>query len=83
MRKFEWQWSSSEFTFRGREYLDTEGGDCITMKQHAMSLEGVKLSKARKKHLKDPLAEGEAGELLRCSGEFGWLARQLRLDLAL
>ncbi|CAK0861813.1 unnamed protein product [Prorocentrum cordatum] len=79
---FQWKWSELPFTFRGRELSSDPRGFLVKMVNYATSLKPIKIPAARRKQLQEDLNEDEAKELLRVSGEIGWLGRQCRLDLA-
>ncbi|CAK0841114.1 unnamed protein product [Prorocentrum cordatum] len=80
---FQWMWSELPFTFHGRELSSDPRGIVVKMVNYATSLKPIKIPAARRKQLQDDLNEEEAKQLLRVSGEIGWLGRQCRLDLAL
>ena len=72
-----------DFIFRGREVKQTsEGHIDVTMKNYALSMKKISISHARKKQLESSLDEGEKELLNSVAGELGWIARQLRCDLA-
>ncbi|CAK0894249.1 unnamed protein product [Prorocentrum cordatum] len=79
---FQWKWSELPFTFRGRELSSDPRGFLVKMVNYATSLKPIKIPAGRRKQLQEDLNEDEAKELLRVSGEIGWLGRQCRLDLA-
>ncbi|CAK0891172.1 unnamed protein product [Prorocentrum cordatum] len=79
---FQWKWSELPFTFRGRELSSDSRGFLVKMVNYATSLKPIKIPAGRRKQLQEDLNEDEAKELLRVSGEIGWLGRQCRLDLA-
>ncbi|CAK0817009.1 unnamed protein product [Prorocentrum cordatum] len=79
---FQWKWGELPFTFRGRELSSDPRGFVAKMVNCATSLKPIKIPAARRKQLQEDLNEDEAKELLRVSGEIGWLGRQCRLDLA-
>ena len=71
------------FIFRGREIRQTtEGHIDVSMRNYSLSLKNVKIEKERRKQLEDELRPGEMEQLNSSAGELGWLARQLRCDLA-
>ncbi|CAJ1341757.1 unnamed protein product [Effrenium voratum] len=71
-----------EFIFRGREVKQTEEGHVdVSMRNYALSMSNVKIDRARRKQLSSPLTE-ETKLLDSSAGELGWVARQLRCDLA-
>ena len=78
------KWSEKEFIFRGRELIQyNDGAVAVKMKQYALSLSGVAMTRERKKQIDSPLTEGEIESLRKVVGELSWLSRQLRADLAL
>ncbi|CAK0848557.1 unnamed protein product, partial [Prorocentrum cordatum] len=79
---FQWKWSELPFTFRGRELSSDPRGFLVKMVNYAISLKPIKIPAGRRNQLQEDLNEDEAKELLRVSGEVGWLGRQCRLDLA-
>ncbi|CAK0828997.1 unnamed protein product, partial [Prorocentrum cordatum] len=79
---FQWKWSELPFTFRGRELSSDPRGFLVKMVNCATSIKPIKIPAGRRKQLQEDLNENEAKELLRVSGEIGWLGRQCRLDLA-
>ncbi|CAK0827114.1 unnamed protein product [Prorocentrum cordatum] len=79
---FQWKWSELPFTFRGRELSSDPRGFLVKMVNYETSLKPIKIPAGRRKQLQEDLNEDEAKELLRVSGEIGWLGRQCRLDLA-
>ncbi|CAK0838030.1 unnamed protein product [Prorocentrum cordatum] len=79
---FQWKWSELPFTFRGRERSSDPRGFLVKMVNYATSLKPIKIPAGRRKQLQEDVNEDEAKELLRVSGEIGWLGRQCRLDLA-
>ena len=75
--------STNDFVFRGREVRQLADGDIeIKMRNYALSMKTVTLSKERSKQLKEPLNEAEDTVLRSGAGELQWLTRQLRHDLA-
>eukprot|EP00435_Cladocopium_sp_Y103_P033942 s1186_g8.t1 len=71
------------FIFRGREIRQTnEGHIDVSMRNYSLSLKNVKMDRERKKQLEDDLRPDEVEQLNSSAGELGWLARQLRCDLA-
>jgi hypothetical protein len=52
------------------------------MRNYSLSLKNVKIEKWRRKQLEDELRPEEMEQLNSSAGELGWLARQLRCDLA-
>ena len=63
------KWGEKEFIFRGRELI--QYNDCsvaVKMKQYALSLSGVTMTRERKKQIVSPLTEGEIEPLRRWSG---------------
>ena len=72
-----------DFIFRGREVKQTpEGHIDISMKNYALSMRKIPIDRERKKQLEDDLRTEEAELMNSSAGELGWLARQLRCDLA-
>lgn len=71
------------YTFRGREIKMTAGGHIdVTMNNYVRSMKPVKISKERRRHLEARLTSDEKELLQSSAGELGWVARQLRCDLA-
>eukprot|EP00959_Pyramimonas_sp_CCMP1952_P021459 452494-Pyramimonas_sp.AAC.1 len=70
---FQWKWGELPFTFRGRELSSDPRGFVAKMVNCATSLKPIKIPAARRKQLQEDLNEDEAKELLRVSGEIGWL----------
>ncbi|CAK0904737.1 unnamed protein product [Prorocentrum cordatum] len=79
---FQWKWSELPFTFRGRELSSDPRGFVVKMVNYATSLKPIKIPAARRKQLQEDLSEDEAKELLRVSGEIGWLADLVKANLA-
>ncbi|CAK0789613.1 unnamed protein product [Prorocentrum cordatum] len=79
---FQRKWNELPFTFRGREFSSYPSCFVVKMVNYATSLKPIKIPAAWRKQLQEDLNEDEAKELLRVSGETGWLGRQCRLDLA-
>ena len=72
-----------EFIFRGREIKQHEGGNIdVAMRNYALSMRVVKIDQDRRKQLKEELNEEKTNVFQSSAGELGWLARQLRCDLA-
>ena len=71
------------FIFRGREIQQTAQNHVdVSMRNYALSLKPVKIDTERRKHLRAPLTAEEKETFQSSAGELGWLARQLRCDLA-
>ena len=72
-----------DFIFRGREVKQVEEGHIdISMKNCALSMKAVKVDAVRRGQLEADLTEQEREQLESSAGELGWIARQLRCDLA-
>ena len=73
-----------DFIFRGREVKQHQGSNHIdvAMKNYALSLKTVKVNPDRRAHLTSELEPEEKEAFQSHAGELGWLARQLRCDLA-
>lgn len=72
-----------EFIFRGRELKQHDDGHIdVTMKNYAHSLRKIKISNTRRRQLESSLTAEELEEYQSGAGELGWIARQLRCDLA-
>ena len=54
----------------------------VTMKNYALSVKHVKVDNIRRKQLVSELEPKEKERFQSHAGELGWLARQLRCDLA-
>ena len=71
------------FIFRGREIQQTAQNHVdVSMRNYALRLKPVKIDADRRKHLRAPLTAEEKEVFQSSAGELGWLARQLRCDLA-
>ena len=80
------------FTFRGREIKqiekkDAEGNVCgghidVCMRNYALSMTKISITKERRSQPDADLNEDEQRVLNSGAGELGWIARQLRSDLA-
>ena len=80
------------FTFRGREVKQSEkrnadgnvrGGHIdVCMRNYALSMSKIAVSKERRTQVDADLTEEEQRVLNSGAGELGWIARQLRSDLA-
>ncbi|CAE7413384.1 RE2, partial [Symbiodinium necroappetens] len=67
----------------GREVKQHESGNIdVMMRNYALSLKPVPVQRDRRQRLEDPLTEKEMELYQSSAGELGWLARQLRCDLA-
>ena len=72
-----------DFIFRGREVRQTEEGHVdISMRNYALSMKVVQISRERKRELAAPLEDHEMEQYQSVAGELGWITRQLRCDLA-
>ena len=72
-----------DFIFRGREIKQTDGGHVdISMRNYALSMKVIQISRERKAELAAPLNEDEMEQYQSVAGELGWITRQLRCDLA-
>ena len=72
-----------EFIFRGREIKQLpEGHIDVAMRNYALSMKPLKIDRERRQQLDAELNEEEVETLNSSAGELGWLARQLRCDLA-
>ena len=72
-----------DFIFRGREMKQHESGNIdVMMRNYALSLKPVPVQRDRRQQLEEPLNEKEMELYQSSAGELGWLARQLRCDLA-
>ena len=71
------------YTFRGREIKQVAGGHIdVTMSNYVRSMRPVKIDRERRKHLEARLTAEEKETMQSSCGELGWVARQLRSDLA-
>ena len=72
-----------DFIFRGREIKQTDQGHIdVAMRNYALAMKVVRIDSWRKKQLGSDLTEAEKQTLESTAGELGWIARQLRCDLA-
>ena len=73
-----------EFIFRGREVKQRPGSGHVdvAMKNYALSMKPVRVDSIRRKQLMSELEPEEKKKFQSHAGELGWLARQLRCDLA-
>ena len=71
------------FIFRGREIQQHDDGSITVQTQsYTDNLKAVKIPRDRPRAPEADLTEEEKSQTLAASGELGWLARQLRMDLA-
>ena len=72
-----------DFIFRGREMKQHDNGHIdVMMRNYALSLKPVPVRRDRRQCLEEPLEHDEMELYQSSAGELGWLARQLRCDLA-
>ena len=72
-----------DFIFRGREVRQNEQNHIdVSMKNYALSMKTVKVDSGRRKELRSELTPEELSVFQSSAGELGWIARQLRCDLA-